>query len=178
MLKIKYLLPLIFILLTFTLMGYCIEYGPDVLTGGTPTASDTHDTSTPAKACDDDEGTYWQSNIAPDDFPHWWKYDLGEAVTKVVQKVRIKPYLHYFKDFTIRGSNNDADWDTLHTDQHADTDEWEDYVFSNSTAYRYYMIHMTVNWVPNLWALIYEIEMMEEIEEEAVTNVMFLFSDF
>lgn len=140
-------------------------YGPDVLTGGTASADSEEVGSEAAKACDDlGSATRWNT---PDVvFPHWWKYDLGVGVTKIVQKVRVYPRAApdaFFKNFTFQGSNNNVDWDVLYTGQHANTEAWEDFTFANSTAYRYYKFNITDNWDssnPN-YCQVYEFEMME-----------------
>ena len=139
------------------------EYGPDVFTGGTVTTSDENPSYPATYAFDDNEATFYNSvNSA---FPHWLKYDLGASVTKTARKLRIKPYRDAngggVKNFTLAGSNNDSDWTDIHTDQHADDNAWEDYTFTNATAYRYYRISFADNWrVDQTITIVYEIEMM------------------
>ena len=144
-------------------------YGSDVLTGGTPSADSVYlDNPTYAedKACDDNESTRWVSEDTVG-FPHWWKYDLGNGVTKIVTKVRIYPYRSAgenvrLKDFKIQGSNNDSDWTDIHTGQQTNDLGWQDYTFANENAYRYNRIYVTTTWdVGNAGCGIYEIEMME-----------------
>lgn len=140
------------------------EYSSDILTGGTATADTDFGGTQPApNACDDNEATYWQSDEVA--FPHWWKYDFGAGVTKIVRKLRVKPgysvAYQRFKDFKLQGSNNDLDWDDLYTGQHAQTIDWEDYIIPNTTAYRYYRLWITSDWEGYVFANIYEIEMME-----------------
>jgi len=144
------------------------EYGSDVLTGGTASADTV--LAPAAQAVDDDVGTYWQSNIT---FPHWWKYDLGAAVTKRVRKLRVKPgysaEYQRFKDFVLAGSNNDSDWDDLYTGQHANNIDWEDYIIPNTVLYRYYRITISSSWeAGDGTCVIQEIEMMEQTDWPAV----------
>ncbi|GAG67627.1 unnamed protein product, partial [marine sediment metagenome] len=121
------------------------SFGPDVLIDGTPTADTEYDVGYEAtKACDDNLETRWISSTSA--FPHWWKYDLGAGVTKIVTKLRIYKFGDTagcpLKDFTLQGSNNNEDWTTIHTGQVANvtTPTWEEFTFSNAIAYRYYLI--------------------------------------
>lgn len=142
-------------------------YGSDVVAGGTASADSEYDTGyVAAYGCDNDSETRWSSTNTP--HPHWWKYDFGEGITKTVAKITLKTDLvggedYNIKDFTFQGSNDDSDWDTLYTGQHANNGDVQVFTFSNSTPYRYYRIHITNNWYvlsPN-WASVTEIEMME-----------------
>lgn len=138
-------------------------YGPDLITGGTPSADSeaTDGTSYAAfRACDNNEGTYWASGDGPAPYPHWWKYDFGSA--KVVTKLRIKAKDGDLKGFILQGSPNDSTWYTVHSGQQAWDDNWQDYTFANTTAYRYYRIYSAgPNWPGHGWMQIFEIEMME-----------------
>lgn len=135
-------------------------YGPDILTGGTPTAESSHPSFPPSNACDDNEASYWQSeylNPAPD----WWKYDLGAGITKIPRKLRIKSHATIgIKDFIFQGSNNDSDWTNLYNGTSAATSDWQEFTFSNSTPYRYLRLYITSFYDPNN-AVIYEIEVLE-----------------
>ncbi len=151
-------------------------YGSDILSGGTASADSFYDAARNAdKACDNNLTSYWQCSAGPPPYPHWWKYDLGDGNEKTVQKLRIKPFYTssnaYIKDFKLQGSNNDSDWDDLLTDQVANANAWDDFTFSNSTAYRYYRIYATNNWVGNGWISVYEFEMMEKVTTEVTPNV-------
>lgn len=141
----------------------------DVLTGGTASAdTDAGAGYEAAKGNDNDLGTRWTSDNSA--LPHWWKYDLGEAVTKTVRKLRIHKFWNVsgsiLKDFTLQGSNNDSDWDVISTEQAADAGEdaiWEEFTFANSTAYRYYLINITTNYREDNYAAFWEVEMLEII---------------
>jgi len=142
-------------------------YGSDILTSGTPSADTEHGAGYEAdKACDNNETTRWSSNDTA--MPHWWKYDLGEGVTKVVRKLRIRQYKAIdgqIKDFKLQGSNNDSDWDDIYTGQAANEDTWQDFTFTNTTTYRYYRVWITSSWyatAPN-YASTWEFEMKEII---------------
>lgn len=140
----------------------CASWGADQLTGGTVSASTEQNGYEADKACDDDEtGTRWSTAVG--NTSGWWKYDLGSGVTKTVEKVRIKPYPGLLKNFTIQGSNNDTDWDYLLSGQHGNDGDWEDFIFSNNTAYRYYRIYIDDIWLYPTYTIIsvYEFEMYE-----------------
>ena len=87
------------------------SYGSDVITGGTPSADGEYgDGFRAPQSCDGNESTNWYYDGAA--MPHWWKYDLGAGVTKIITKVRIKPSLtsgHVgIKYFKIQGSTAGA----------------------------------------------------------------------
>jgi len=136
----------------------------DILTGGVASC-DSYESETNLPiyyANDDDYSTRWTSSGSP--FPHWWKYDLGEGVTKIVTKLRLLPNYYSdtsLKNFKLQGSNNDSDWTDIYTGQHANNDSWEEYIFSNSTPYRYYRLFAIDGWVEQTFFGLWEIEMFE-----------------
>lgn len=133
----------------------------DILTGGT--AGGSNEDLSPSDACDDLLETFWLGDWAGP--PSWWKYDLGTGVTKKVVQLTITPYhnpaLAGVCSFTLLGSNNDSDWDSLYSSQHDNDTDKEIYNFSNSTAYRYYKIDFSDVWVREQIIGILEIEMFE-----------------
>jgi len=136
------------------------EYGSDILSGGTPSADLYYSTRTPDKACDNNLTTYWQvynQGVCP----HWWKYDLGEGVTKVARRVTIKNHaIAGINEFKVQGSNNDSDWDDLYTGNCNDNADVQTFNFTNTTAYRYYRIYITSSYTAQNLA-VYEFEIME-----------------
>lgn len=129
-------------------------YGDNVITGGTPSAdTELGPGFVVAYACDGNTGTEWISS--QENFPHWWKYDLGSGITKTIAKITIlkqgDAYGCTLKDFEIQGSNNNSDWTTISTKQAANvtSNTSEDFEFTNSTAYRYYRIYCTSSWYTN-----------------------------
>ena len=137
---------------------------PNILTGGTPSADSIMNENQPAsEACDgliDVADNGWVSSVGS---PHWWKYDLGTSVTKKVIKVRFFGYYdgtaYMVKNFSIQGSNDDSNWDTLYTGLATNTIGWQEFSFSNSVAYRYYRIYL-----PDTYRTDAEVNGFREIE--------------
>ena len=132
----------------------------DVFTGGTASADSIYlDSATynADKAFDNNSATFWVSK--DNTGVGWIKYDLGAAVTKTLTRYSIQARSGIQgnadqapKDFTFKGSNNDSDWTTLNT-QTGETftpSEIKNYTFSNTTAYRYYMVDITSTGDDNL----------------------------
>ncbi|GMT43063.1 MAG: hypothetical protein IEMM0002_1474 [bacterium] len=142
-------------------------YSSDLCTGGTATASSEQSTREASKGFDDDTGSRWQSNAPA---AQWIKYQFAQA--EPISKVRINPYMYAgnasIRNFTIDGSNNDADWTTLYTGEHPDESGWRDFTFSNSTAYLYIKINITTTWNAN--PALFEVEMMEVVSQKTVTG--------
>lgn len=119
------------------------SYGANLVTGGTATASDEYSaTYAASKAADGNAGTWWESLGAE---PHWWKYQFAAA--KVVTKIGITlGHIYGLKDFTIAGSNDNANWTTLYTGQAAQTTARQDFTFANGAAWLYIKINGTSVW--------------------------------
>lgn len=82
--------------------------------------------------------------------PHWVKIYLGSA--KKVTKYRFKTSNNFNHnrcpgDWTLEGSNNDSDWDTLHTgslEESPGQNTWTSYyTFTNNSSYSYYRMNIT-----------------------------------
>ena len=147
-------------------------YGSNVITGGTPTAdSELNSSRAATKAVDGDTVTLWTSTNTA--FPHWWKYDLGSGVTKVITKISIEtneisvipigpPDVYTtIKDFTFKGSNDNSNWDTLYTGVVVGAYGMQDYTFTNTTAYRYFLVNITSNYRGDSYAGFFEIQGFE-----------------
>jgi len=144
-----------------------IGYGPNIVVNGTPLADSVHPYGfVTSMACDGLEQTRWASSGA---MPHWWKYDLGSGVTKIVSKIRLLGSgipgdgdSGMFKDFIFQGSNDDSTWDDLYTGTQVNTPTWQEYTFANSTAYRYYRVYITSTYRGDAsTAILGEVQMME-----------------
>jgi len=141
------------------------SYGTDFCTGGAASADSEYSAGWVASnAFDDNEATGWNSTNTA--FPHWIKYDLGGGITKKARKLRFKSKSDTTrpKDFKLQGSNNDSTWTDIISETAADNDNWQEWEFANSTAYRYYRIYITSNYAPGYYDVgIMEIELMEWI---------------
>lgn len=149
--------------------GYTADLTATMLANDNPSpnvvSADSEDTTLYAfLAFDDNEANWWLS--ANTDVAHWIKYYFGSGNGKIVNKLRIKATLisagqYGLKDFTFQGSNNDADWDVLLTDQQENNADWQEYTFTNNTSYTYYKIVSTTFWHATYkYISIKEIEMM------------------
>jgi len=118
------------------------NYTDDLCVGGTATASSENAGREAPLAFDDDTGTSWYTGDA---FPKWLKYDFGAGIAHIIIRVRWKgDGGGEINAFSIEGSNDDSAWDTLHSDNASQPDTtWQDFEFTNTTAYRYIRIYMT-----------------------------------
>ena len=109
-------------------------------------ASTTNSVYYPYKAFDNSAATYgWIATTNTG----WLKFDFGSGNEKAVVKYTIDSHMIAArgpKDWTIQGSNDDSAWTTL--DTRTGETSWgsvNSYSFSNSVAYRYYKIDITLN---------------------------------
>ena len=138
----------------------------NILTGGAVTTDSDYSGSYPtAYSVDGNIATRWASAVT---FPHWWKYDFGSGVTKVVTKLRMYTYssgnYDTVKNFNLQGSNDNSTWSTLYTGIGVETtsSQWQEFTFTNFTAYRYYKINFIDTWSGTVTEIsIWEIELME-----------------
>ena len=93
-------------------------YGSDFCNGGTASADSVNGSEVAANAFDNNTSTFWTCNVSAA-MPHWLKYDLGSGVTKTARQFTLmartadgngRP-----KDFKLQGSNDDSNWDDLHS---------------------------------------------------------------
>lgn len=134
-------------------------YGSSILTGGTATADSEFSGSYPASG--PLTGGLWISNVT---YPHWWKYDLSSGITKTARKLRIKmdgDILNEAKNFNYKGSNDNSTWTTIYTGVLAANGNWQDFTFSNTTAYRYYIINFLDTQTTGTYLYVYGLEMLE-----------------
>jgi hypothetical protein len=136
------------------------------LTGGT--ASSIGGTGNPAYAVDGNTGSYWYSLGTALEASPWWKYDLGSGVTDTFNKVRINwgGWAVAGMTVTIAASNDDSAYTPLWTGTPTLPATWEEFVFANSTAYRYLKITFYKAGDSANAARIYEIEAMASLGGE------------
>jgi hypothetical protein len=145
---------------TDTKLKYVTPIYSNFITGGTPSANS--EITPAANACDGDIGTYWYQSAT---LPAWWKYDLGVGITKTARKLRMITYPGYIKNFTLEGSNNNSDWTLIYTGIHLNNGSWQEYLFSNATAYRYYKVNFANNYGGDNQIAALEIEILNVIED-------------
>ena len=140
------------------------EYSEDITSGKTYSADSSLDEYgfIPDNAFDDDASTYWHS-VSEGDFPRWIQVDLGDDNAKIVQKMRLKPFYGYVKNFKLQGSNDGIAWIDVFTGIVEKNENWHEFVFDNLVAYRYYRIYVEDNHHGSTYSVIYEIELMEII---------------
>ena len=149
--------------------GIVANYTDDLIGSGTATADDVTNGAV-AQAVDNNNATSWAT--ANSAFPHWFKYDFGVGTTYRITKLTMTTITvtggTSVKDFTLRGSNNDSDWDVVTTEQHTNVETINTFTFTNTTAYRYYKINVTTNWGSQDIVGMREVEMMETIRSRNV----------
>jgi len=115
---------------------------------GVATEDDYESTMRGWKALDQNTATYWDSDYGT--YPRWIKYDFGEGNDVIVNKygiITINDTQYLPEDWTLQGSNNDVNWDTLDTQTDIISgwsgtipQTWE---IENTTSYRYYKLNIT-----------------------------------
>jgi len=131
----------------------------NILTGGTAGATSDDGTHHASGASDGNTSTLWRTTSS---LPQSWVYDLGAGITKTVEKFRFYgngsdgP-----KNFGLYGSNDGTNFTPLLTVEGASNSSgWQEWTFTNTTAYRYYAIYVTVSWGGSATSIA-EVEMME-----------------
>ncbi len=139
------------------------SYGPNVCTGGSASASSENNGTVAGDAFNGAEFTgSWQSN----GMPAWIAYHF--ATPRAVAKLRISSLFsggnQNLKDFTIEGSNDNANWTLLYTGQVPNSNGWHEFTFANSTPFLHVRLNVSSSWTGsgmNCW--VWEIEMMEAL---------------
>jgi hypothetical protein len=154
--------------------------GADFATGGSASASCIYGAGYEAiKAFDDSNATAWVG--APGVTAGWIQYDLGDGNSDTLYKCTITARSTYAngspKDFTIQGSNNGTDWDTLKTvtgETGWTPNEKREFVVDDDTAYRYFRIDIaTVDGASNM-----NIAEIEFIDAAVLYDMTLISEDF
>ena len=149
----------------------------NLFTGGSATAGASNYGGSATNAFDEDTATIWGYSGAPTG-TCWLQYDLGDGNDFAMTSYSLSyygygaldNYKYTPKEWTIQGSNNDSDWDTLDTitAENGGATLWikgaggkKYFRFANTTSYRYYKIVITA---ANSTAL--GINVFEGFEEE------------
>ena len=130
---------------------YSSDITPNMTSGTAPspnvvTFSSSYGPGNPSylgyKAFDGDVGTYWNMDSSSGTSAgQWIKFDFGSGNTHMVIKCRIYNQVnHGLNAFKIQGSNNDSDWTDIYSDNCVNAQGWNEFTFTNTTAYRYYKL--------------------------------------
>lgn len=108
---------------------------------------------------------YWRvlanSNLVGGVYFSIYECEMMEFKTKIVTKVSIYGFSGPdITAFEIQASNDNSNWDTLYIGGEVLADQWNSFVFSNITAYRYYRIYITAPTNDN-WVSAWEIQAFE-----------------
>jgi Siphovirus ReqiPepy6 Gp37-like protein/F5/8 type C domain len=118
----------------------------------------------PSSAFDGNLGTTWGNTSS---MPSWLQYDFGTG--KTIAKYRLyyeygvsgwDSYDYSPSTWELQGSNDNASWTTLdtQTSQVWDSDGWKEYIFNNTTPFRYYRLYVTSS-KNSLWCTVMEMQM-------------------
>jgi uncharacterized protein YjdB len=135
--------------------------------GHSYTASNTYlTTNVPSRAFDDSISTFWETRATG---TQWIQCELREA--QVVKKFRLySGASNRIRAYNLQASNDTVTWTELWTGENANATAWNEYTFTNTTAYKYYRWEITSRWSTNIY--IYELELYADIpvgQERAFT---------
>ena len=135
--------------------------------GQSYTASTTFGTTNiSSRAFDDSISTFWETRTAGN---QWIQCELREAIP--VNKFRLySGAANRIRAYNLQGSNNGIDFVELWTGENANATQWNEYTFTNTTAYKYYRWNITSRWSTNIY--VYELELYADIpvgQERAFT---------
>ena len=117
-------------------------------TNGTISSNSSQGTQPPQLAIDNDNCTFWASNIAPTgNAPIWLRMDYGNSpriITAYELQAGFTSNGLSFgpEDWVFQASNDASEWITLHNVQNVNTYGNVQFDFVNTLAYRYYRLLM------------------------------------
>lgn len=122
-------------------------FGPNLFTSGPAMSADSvradQPSWTPDRLVDGNVTTEWHNNdIAGGG---WCQYDLGAGNEMAIGKLRMysNGLANRISGFDFQGSNNAVDWTTLLSAGLSTDSAWHEWIFGNSTNYRYYRMLRT-----------------------------------
>lgn len=98
-------------------------------------------------AFDGKDSTYWESNVVANSYII---YDFGEANEKIISKYILQSpstQTYMIKNWTLEGSNDKSSYTVLDTQTNItwSAGEKKEFIFDNSTPFRYYKINVSAN---------------------------------
>lgn len=125
------------------------------VTGQVSAFSATAQTEAASNAADGLASTNWLDDATA--APQWLRYDFGVGVTKTIKRYRItsaatgSTYGQTLDPmtWTVQGSQDASSWSTLDTrsgESFGNRGETREFRIATPGAYRYYRLHVTVNW--------------------------------
>jgi Siphovirus ReqiPepy6 Gp37-like protein/F5/8 type C domain len=138
---------------------------------GTATANAYTSGYPPSSAFDGNSGTTWGNTSS---MPSWLQYDFGTGKTIVKYRLYYEygvsgwnSYDYSPSTWDFQGSNDNVNWTTLDTQtgQGWDSDGWKEYIFDNTTSFRYYRLYVTSS-KNSLWCTIMEMQMLSLVISE------------
>ena len=140
---------------------------PNVLTGGTASASTENGSNTADKAVDGSTTTYWEATATP----ATWTYDLGAGNTAVVTILKIRPYFSTnaaVKDWVLWLSQDGETLEYVDEGQVANSDELQTFEINGCWKARYFHVEITSTWGGN--PAVYEFDMREGLYYPSVSS--------
>jgi hypothetical protein len=150
-------------------------YGPNIATGATATSNSTVSSGPIGNLIDGNTGTH--VDFSHQAFPRHVRLEFTSDPV-IITKTRISIYGEQAQadgvNFTIDGSNDASNWDQLHSETNyffVNGTTYDDFTFSNVTAYTYYRVNLTTNQNGNhqipRW---YDLQMMEATKEVPINE--------
>lgn len=131
----------------------------DVTFGKNITADSNHASYPPSNTIDDLVSTHWETQALVA-FPHWLRVDLGSNNALKIRKLRFIG-IGYIRNFKLQGSNNDSTWSDIYTGTGSNNTNWQDYTFTNDTAYRYLRLYIINSYNASEYCYLKELELIE-----------------
>jgi hypothetical protein len=116
--------------------------------------------STAWRAFDGDPATQWQVALGSN-YPGWVQYDFGPGRAAVATRARFKPGFtngaYGVRQYAIEGSNDERNWVTLDSGEHAADTAWMECAWTNRVACRWHRLRVATGWTGR--AVVAELEL-------------------